>query len=52
MSRRSANGSSRRGYTKGAKNYFYAEDLGYHESPKRTIRKLMQSDFNREHPRQ
>jgi uncharacterized protein YkwD len=37
----------RTGYTKGAKAYFYAEDLGYHKSPKRTIRKLMHSRFNR-----
>jgi uncharacterized protein YkwD len=35
------------GYTKGAKRYFYAESLGYHRSPKRTIRKLMQSGYNR-----
>jgi uncharacterized protein YkwD len=35
------------GYTKGAKKYFYAESLGYHKSPKRTIRKLMQTGFNR-----
>jgi uncharacterized protein YkwD len=37
----------RTGYTKGAKRYFYAESLGYHKSPKRTIRKLMQSRYNR-----
>jgi uncharacterized protein YkwD len=37
----------RTGYTKGAKRYFYAESLGYHRSPKRTIRKLMQSGYNR-----
>ena len=37
----------RTGYTKGAKNYFWAESLGYHKSPKRTIRKLMQTSFNR-----
>ena len=35
------------GYTKGAKRYFYAESLGYHHSPKRVIRKLMQTAFNR-----
>ena len=35
------------GYTKGAKTYFYAESLGYHKSPKRAIRKLLQSGFNR-----
>lgn len=35
------------GYTKGAKRYFYAESLGYHKSPKRTIRKLMRTSFNR-----
>jgi uncharacterized protein YkwD len=35
------------GYTKGAKRYFYAESLGYHKSPKRAIRKLMQTSFNR-----
>jgi len=35
------------GYTKGAKNYRWAESLGYHKSPKRTIRKLMQTGFNR-----
>jgi uncharacterized protein YkwD len=35
------------GYTKGAKRYFYAEDLGFHKSPKRTIRKLMRDRFNR-----
>jgi uncharacterized protein YkwD len=35
------------GYTKGAKRYFYAESLGYHKSPKRAIRKLLQSSFNR-----
>jgi uncharacterized protein YkwD len=37
----------RTGYTKGANAYFYAEDLGYHKSPKRTIRKLMRDRFNR-----
>jgi uncharacterized protein YkwD len=37
----------RTGYTKGAKKYFYAESLGYHKSPKRVIRKLMQTSFNR-----
>jgi uncharacterized protein YkwD len=37
----------RTGYTKGAKRYFYAESLGYHKSPKRAIRKLMQTHFNR-----
>ena len=37
----------RTGYTKGANRYFYAESLGYHRSPKRTIRKLMQTNFNR-----
>jgi uncharacterized protein YkwD len=35
------------GYTKGAKRYFYTESLGYHKSPKRAIRKLMQTSFNR-----
>jgi uncharacterized protein YkwD len=35
------------GYTKGANAYFYAEDLGFHKSPKRTIRKLMRDRFNR-----
>jgi uncharacterized protein YkwD len=35
------------GYTKGAKAYFYAEDLGYHKSAKRTVRKLMRSRYNR-----
>ena len=35
------------GYTSGAKRYFWAESLGYHKSPKRTIRKLMQTSFNR-----
>src|SRR5581483_2730953 len=37
------------GYTKGAKFYRWAEALGYHKSPKRTIRKLMQTSFNRRH---
>ena len=37
----------RTGYTRGAKKYFYAESLGYHKSPKRVIRKLMQTSFNR-----
>jgi uncharacterized protein YkwD len=37
----------RTGYTKGAKKYFYSESLGYHKSPKRTIRKLMQTGYNK-----
>lgn len=37
----------RTGYTKGAKKYFYAESLGYHRSPKRAIRKLLKSGYNR-----
>jgi uncharacterized protein YkwD len=39
----------RSGYTKGAKTYYYAESLGYDRFPKRTIRKLMQSSYNRKH---
>jgi uncharacterized protein YkwD len=35
------------GYAKGANTYFYAEDLGFHKSAKRTIRKLMRDPFNR-----
>jgi uncharacterized protein YkwD len=35
------------GYTKGAKGYFWAEDLGFHRSAKRTIRKLMRDRYNR-----
>jgi uncharacterized protein YkwD len=37
----------RTGYTKGAKKYFYAESLGYHKSPKRAIRKLLQTSYNK-----
>jgi uncharacterized protein YkwD len=37
----------RTGYTKHAKRYYYSESLAYHRSPKRAIRKLMQSGYNR-----
>jgi uncharacterized protein YkwD len=37
----------RSGYLKGAKSYYYAEDLGFDRTPKRMIRRLMSDPYNR-----
>jgi uncharacterized protein YkwD len=35
------------GYLKGAKHYYFAEDLGFDRTPKRMIQRLMNSRYNR-----
>ena len=35
------------GYLKGAKSYFFAEDLGFDRTPKRMMQRLMTSHYNR-----
>jgi uncharacterized protein YkwD len=37
----------RSGYLRGAKHYFYAEDLGFDRTPKRMIQRLINSRYNR-----
>lgn len=37
----------RSGYLKGAKAYYYAEDLGFDHTPRRMIRRLMNDPYNR-----
>jgi uncharacterized protein YkwD len=37
----------RSGYLKGARSYYYAEDLGFDHTPRLTVRRLMHDSYNR-----
>ncbi len=37
----------RSGYLKGAKSYYFAEDIGFDHTPRRMVRRLMHDSYNR-----